>query len=277
MNDCIEINPASEVCQRWRHQRHTWRHARDGGFDADRYRVEPISEPTAKAYVVTHHYSRTYPAAAHRHGLFEGGELLGVAVFGIPVQTAALTKAFPGLEPMVESYELSRFVLADEVPANAESWFLARCFDQLAARHVRGVLSFADPVPRTVAGETLFAGHVGTIYQASNAVHAGRGTPRTLTLLPDGTVLNDRSVQKVRSQDRGHEHVEAKLIGYGARPIRAGENPSTWLRSALEDIHVTRLRHRGCIRYLFPIGTPAQRRRVQLGFKHRPYIKEVDS
>ncbi|MDO0929927.1 hypothetical protein QQY24_33040 [Streptomyces sp. TG1A-8] len=67
----------------------------------------------------------------------------------------------------MESLECSRFVLLDECPANAESWFLARCFDALLARGVRGVVSFADPVPRTDAsGAVVAVGHVGTIYLA---------------------------------------------------------------------------------------------------------------
>ena len=51
---------------------------------------------------------------------------------------------------------------------------------------------FSDPLPRTRAdGTVVMPGHLGTIYQAANAVYTGRGTPRTLTLLPDGTVFSD--------------------------------------------------------------------------------------
>ncbi|MET7353048.1 hypothetical protein [Streptomyces mirabilis] len=67
----------------------------------------------------------------------------------------------------MESLECSRFVLTDECPANAESWFLARCFDELLVRGVRGIVSFADPVPRRDApGAVVAVGHVGTIYAA---------------------------------------------------------------------------------------------------------------
>lgn len=101
--------------------------------------------------------------------------LVGVAVFGVPVQRAVLSSALPTLEPYRESQELSRFVLLDEVPANAESWFLARCFGELRDAGVRGVVSFADPVPRRAADGTVLApGHVGIIYQAAGAAYAGR-------------------------------------------------------------------------------------------------------
>ena len=133
----------------------------------------------------------------------DGLELVGVAVFGIPAQPKVLTNVFPLLRPYVQSLELSRFVLEGQrlrtagrsapvqrAPGNSESWFLAECFRFLADDGVAGVLSFADPVPRVVAGRTLFVGHVGTIYQSSNAVLIGRATPRYLIVLPDGTSLS---------------------------------------------------------------------------------------
>ncbi|WP_369253763.1 hypothetical protein [Streptomyces sp. R35] len=93
--------------------------------------------------------------------------------------------------PFSQSVECSRFVLLPECPGNSESWFLARCFRTLHADGVRGVVSFADPVPRrTSTGVLVMPGHVGTIYAATNAVYAGRATARTVKLLPDGTVFN---------------------------------------------------------------------------------------
>nr|WTB11197.1 hypothetical protein OG546_48260 [Streptomyces antimycoticus] len=94
-------------------------------------------------------------------------------------------------EPYTESLVCARFVLLDACPGNSESWFLARRFEHLLARGVRGVVSFADPVPRrTASGVLVMPGHVGTIYAASNAVYAGRATARTVKLLPDGTVFH---------------------------------------------------------------------------------------
>lgn len=272
----MEVTPASEWCQRWTSGQHSWRHRRDGGFDADRYTVEPITEAAAKAYVLAHHYSASYPSALQRYGLFDEGRHVGVCVLGAPTSNAVLTNVFPDLEPHREAMELSRLVLADAVPANGESWFIARVFEEAAARGVRGVVSFADPVPRIVNGRTLFPGHVGTIYQAKGAVYAGRGTARSLVILPNGAVLNARAMQKVRSQDRGHEHVERMLIGLGARTIRAGEKPAEWLAAAVADIG-TRLRHPGNHRYVFPIGTRSQRRTTRIALDPLPYPKTLEA
>jgi hypothetical protein len=261
----LEISPSSEWCQRWGAREHSWRHRSEGGFNPGDYSVAPLADTLAKAYVTSNHYSQSYPAAKFRYGIFNGvGELTGVAVFGVPMRAAVLTNTFPDLEPMVESIELSRLVLADEVPANAESWFLARCFESLTALGVRGVIAFADPVPREVGGALLFPGHVGIIYQASNSVYCGRATARTLTILPNGRVLSDRSAQKIRAQEQGHEHVERLLVAMGATAPRAGAGGAEWLATALADVGTVRLRHRGNHRYAFALGNPAARRQVRI-------------
>ena len=277
LREMPEPGPALDYCQRWTGRRHSWRHTHEGGFDPNAYTVEAIPEKAAKAYVTTHHYSASYPAAKFRYGLHDvHGVLVGAAVFGIPMRAAVLTNTFPELEAMVESIELSRFVLADEVPANAESWFLARCFEELVPRGVRGVVAFSDPVPRQAGGELVFPGHVGIIYQASNSTYCGRATARTLIVLPDGRVLSDRSAQKVRSQDRGHEHVEKMLVSLGATPPRPRHLGASWLADALEDVRATRIRHRGNHRYAFALGTRSVRRRLQILGASHPYPKQVD-
>lgn len=272
-----EVEVVSPFCQRWRDGNHSFRHPRDGGFDPNNYTVEPIDELTAKRYVVTNHYSGTYPAASRRYGLFEDDRLAGVMVLGVPASRGALSNVLPSLEPYKESLELSRFVLDDECPANSESWFLARGFELAATSGIRGIVSFADPVPRKLDDRVIFPGHIGTIYQATNARYTGRGTARTLTLLPTGEVFNDRSAQKVRGRERGHEHVEKKLIAMGARPLRAGERPNAWLTEALEDVGATRFRHGGCHRYVFAIGETRRQRKLVEITGNWPYPKLRDA
>lgn len=169
---------SSPWCQRSRAGRHTWRHVREGGFDKTRYLVERLDELPAKAFCAAHHYAgASYPAALGRYGLTDrsDGRLVGVAVLGAPVSAAVLTAALPTLEPYVESQELARLVLLDEVPANAETWMLARVFRDLHRRGIQGVVSFADPLPRTAADGTLVKrGHVGWIYQGWCGLHRPR-------------------------------------------------------------------------------------------------------
>ena len=271
-----ELFPTSHFTQRWRAGRSSWRHTSEGGFDPRRYEVAEIpDDATAKNYVVVHHYSATYPAAVHRYGMYEGGRLVGVAVLSVPAQKKVVTSVFPDLEAYSESLELGRFVLDDCVPANGESWFIARMFELAARAGVRGVVSFADPVARTdVNNNTIFVGHIGVIYMASNAQYLGRGTPRTLLLLPDGHVLNDRTLQKIRGQECGSHYSEQVLVNLGASPRQEQEDPKVWLSQALKDIGVRRLYHGGNHRYAFRIGP--KRKLVRIGLVSHAYPKTGD-
>ncbi|GGV52404.1 hypothetical protein [Streptomyces spectabilis] len=246
-----EMPTAAPWCQRWRQRKHSWRHVREGGFDAQQYEVHVIEDRgPAKNFVLAHHYSASWPAAKMQFGLYREQRLFGVAVFGVPVSAAVLTRPFPELRPYTESLVCSRFVLLDECPGNSESWFLARCFENLVATGVRGVVSFADPVPRrTAAGVLVMPGHVGTIYAASNAMYVGRTAARTVKLLPDGTLFHDRTAQKIRRQEEGHEYAEAQLIALGAPVPRADCDPAVWLREALTTVGARNIRHRGAHRF----------------------------
>ncbi|MFE1279433.1 Mom family adenine methylcarbamoylation protein [[Kitasatospora] papulosa] len=271
LTELTEVATASDWCRRWTHRTPSWRRVRDGGFDSRRYSVAPITETVAKAFVIGHHYTGSYPSASHRLGLFHdrgvGLELVGVAVFGTPAGAHVLSATFPELDPSRSSLVCSRFVLTDACPGNSESWFLARCHEVLYAHAVRGVLSFADPVPRLDAhGNTVAVGHVGHIYKVTNALYTGRTSPRTLRLLRDGTVFHERSVHKVVHQDQGHRYAEEQLIALGAAVPRAGEDMRAWLASALEAAGVRRLRHRGNHRWVFILGrNRRERAEVRLG------------
>lgn len=229
-------------------------------FAPQHYEVASIpDDATARAFVLQHHYSASYPAARFRFGLYWGGLLVGVVVFSVPMNDAVLA-CIPG-EP-AERAELGRLVLLDRVPFNAETWTIARCFELLRRAGLVGVVSFSDPVVRTsMDGSTVFPGHVGQIYQASNAVYLGRGRGGALRLLPDGTVLSARAISKIRCRDRGVRYAAARLERHGAAPLRADEDPAAWLATWLP--RLTRpLRHPGNHKYAFPLD-----RRVR---KHIP-------
>lgn len=249
------------VAQRWRDRRDSFRR-RGEGFDSSVYDVAPIaSDKVARAFVQQHHYSASYPAARERFGLYRRAELVGVAVFSVPCHPAVITNWF-AFSDWLSGVELGRFVLLDNVEFNAESWFLARCRELLAADGYLGIVSFADPVARTAAdGTRTFAGHVGTIYQASNAVLAGRGKAQTAYLLPDGTTWHRRNRGKILGLHRGWEGAVETLKRWGADPLPDGSRDcrSRWLAGALA--RVTRpLRHPGNLRYLWGLNRRVSRR-----------------
>lgn len=217
--------------QRHRQGRVKWRPAREVvdlvGMDVGR-----IEWGAARSFVEAHHYERSYPASRFRFGLHErGGELVGVAVFSQPVNDRS-TACLPG-EP-IERVELGRFVLLDRVGANAETWFLARCFEELRSEGLTGVVSFSDPVERsTASGAVVMPGHVGTIYQAHNAVYLGRSKPERRRMLGDGTMVHNRLLAKIRNGERGHKSAVERLVAHGARPPAVGQELRAWLADEL--------------------------------------------
>lgn len=240
---------------------------------------------TARSFVETHHYAASWVVDRIRLGLFHTANttpaLIGVAVFGIPMSKKVLTNPLPDWEPYAQTLELSRFVILGDrqqpggpsglAPANAESWFLARCFEHLAAQDVRGIVAFSDPVPRIINNKVLMPGHAGIIYQASNAIYTGRGTARNVILLPDGTALTARAVAKVRRVESGHAAVERRLIALGA-PARIGTDPGAWIREALASIGAITIAHPG--NHRFVMATAARfRRHIRIALPPQRYPK----
>jgi hypothetical protein len=221
-------------------------------------------DSSAKGFVESHHYSGSYPPTRFRFGLYHRADLVGVAVFSHPCNDKVLTSVFPA--PATAAAELGRFVLLDHVPANGETWFLARTFE-LLRQDLVGVVSFSDPIPRTATtGRVVFPGHVGTIYQAQNAAYLGRGPPRTLHLMPDGRVFSARAAQKIRKRERGWCYSAELLVEAGAPPVEG--DPAAWLRTWLPRLTRT-IRHPGNHRYAWPIDR-ALRGRIPPA---RPYPK----
>jgi hypothetical protein len=241
--------------QRWRDHRGSYRPAGEP-IDTRAFEVAPIAGDTeAKRFVQAHHYSGSYPAARERFGLYRAAELVGVAVFSVPANAKALDPA-PG--DAKSRVELGRFVLLDNVPANGESWFLARCFELLRGSGYTGVVSFSDPEARTAGdGETVFTGHLGTIYQATNGVYLGRSKAGRLRLLPDGTVIHSRTMAKIRKRDQGWRYSAALLEAHGADPLGDGD-PIAWLDHWIP--RLTRaIHHGGNLKYAWALERKGRR------------------
>lgn len=257
--------------QRWLHRRDAWRPAGEV-IDTTRYGVELIpDDTTARAFVETHHYSASYPAARVRVGLYRMRELVGVAIFSVPCNNRVIPSYLEGLTPD-EGVELGRFVLLDDVPGNGETWFLARAFKLLkvAKPEMRAVLSYSDPVPRrTDDGAVVMPGHVGTIYQAHNGVYAGRSSARTLILDRHGRVLSARTLSKIRREERGVEYALAQLReASGITRARHEPLPDYVTRATAQ---LRRVRHPGNHAYLWSLE-----RRLRLAPPVGDYPKTVE-
>ena len=143
-----------DMSQRWLFGKPKCRPPRETIRRADFEVAEIPDDTTARNFIREHHYSGSMGAARVRVGLYRHGVLVGVAVFSHPCSDAVLTHTFS--VPAASAVELGRFVLLNEVEANAESFFLGRAFDVLRSRGLVGVVTFSDPVPRcSLAGNLI--------------------------------------------------------------------------------------------------------------------------
>jgi hypothetical protein len=236
-------------------------------IDTRKYEVSaldgPGSDRIAKSFVEDHHYSGTYPAARERVVLHEvaTGALVGVAVFSHPSSEAVL-KPLPC--DRLEGVELGRFVLLDSVAGNGESWFLARALEILRGRGYRVLLSHSDPMPRTSAdGAIVFPGHIGEIYQATNAAYAGLASDRLQVLKPDGRIFSERAMTKIRRWERGAQRSVDEFVAIGAAApssadLATRDRRRAWMWAAIFAT-CRRLEHPGNHRYLWAIDRRLRR------------------
>lgn len=245
------------ACQRWNKGRVSYRPAGEP-FDPSRCSVQPIDEAQAKAFVVSMHYSGTYPAARFRAGVFVKApfaqeRLVGVGVFSVPMNQRVVPRYFPGLIPN-EGVELGRLVLSDELAANAESWALARMRRLLARAlpEVRGIVAYCDPIERRdERGELVKRGHIGTIYKASNAVYQGRSSARTLWMAPTGATFSDRMLSKLRGGETGERYAHERLAEHGAPRRWIGEAGPSYLHRLRKEGWLRPIRHPGNFVFTF--------------------------
>jgi hypothetical protein len=162
---------------------------------------------------------------------------------------------------VLEAVELGRFVLLDNVPSNAESWFFARCRELLRREGIKGIVAFSDDTPRTSISpirSLVFSGHIGTIYQSSNAVYLKRSTPRILKVLPDGSIFSDRAASKIRKAERGWRYAANILVKHGAmEPPSANPHDPAPLKNWLTywtNLLTRRLQHAGNHRYAWSLS-----------------------
>lgn len=247
-------------CQRWNHRRASYRPAGEI-FDPSRASVEPIEEREAKAFVETMHYSGSYPAARFRAGVFvkepfQKARLAGVGVFSVPMNQKVIPAYFQDLAPS-EGVELGRFVLAEDLAANAESWALARMKKLLrqALPAVRGVVAYSDPIERRdETGDLVKRGHVGTIYKATNAAYRGLSSARTLWLAPNGASLADRLLSKVRNSETGERYAMERLAALGAPRRRRHEGGAAYVLRLKEERWLRPVRHPGNHAFTWLLG-----------------------
>lgn len=158
--------------------------------------VDSIDVELAREIICSRHYSRKWNTAfgTRNYGIYRGNELLGVAVYGNPMNPGS----WSGITDSDSKWclELNRLWIDDELLSNSETWFLKKTMDALSDEGYQLIQSFAD-------GRL----GVGTIYQAANFGYYGwhdtlfheqletgefwHDTPFTNTAVPGGMVFRN--------------------------------------------------------------------------------------
>lgn len=166
------------------------------GKSAETYEFEDLAVhkmplAPAREFITKHHYSRGCGNAAMTWGVYHEptSKLLGVIAFQTPISenvrasifelgcTAYPNDSIPswnqcGCDHIDKRHgyrqhvtELHRLAIIDEAPQNTGSWFISRALKRLKFYKPKywAVVSMADTTE----------GHVGTVYQASNADYYG--------------------------------------------------------------------------------------------------------
>jgi hypothetical protein len=167
------------------------------------YWVSKIPSKLGKEFVKTHHYSHGIHNGPMTYGMFDGLDLIGVCAFATPCSEAVCSSVF-GADFKRSVTELHRLVLLDEIPKNSESWFIVRALKQLKKDRPQynAVLSFADATE----------GHIGVIYQATNAIYTGTSGKATFFLDSDGRLRHPRqngvNIRSTKAKELGWQAVK---------------------------------------------------------------------
>jgi hypothetical protein len=129
--------------------------------------VAAVSRLDVAEFARRYHYTGVAHTQASnwRWGLWHGPVLLGVVAYNLPSSTVC-TSVF-GPEHAQSVWHMSRLALADSCPRNSES--------RLIGGSLRGIEHDYPHVWAVVTYAATSAGHIGYVYQATNAIYTGTG------------------------------------------------------------------------------------------------------
>ena len=224
--------------------------------------VAPVTAADVDSFCRRYHYTATGGNMQWRWGLWNGPTLHGVVAYNVPTRQVCdavfgahntpsettvteTDPAFDGGTVTTETVKatmnvlhMGRLALSEESPRNSESRLIAGSLKALSEKlpWVWGVLTYAD----------TSAGHIGTVYQATNALYTGTGGDSTYYIDQDG---------------RRHG---TYMTGTHIKPDEARRRGWTVFEGGAKH------------RYLYILGNKTERRyrRTQLRFPVLPYPKK---
>lgn len=164
--------------------------------------VAAVSTRDVAEFCERWHYTGTSGNDMWRFGLWIGPTLLGVVSYNLP--TRAVCESVFGPEHFDRVWHMGRLVMADVAPSNSESRLIAGSLSLISINH-----------PSTWAVVTYAAtdqGHVGYVYQATNAIYTGTGGDPTYYIDEAGnrrgTHLNAAHISPRRASEMGWRKVD---------------------------------------------------------------------
>ena len=199
--------------------------------------VGPASTEDVQEFARRYHYTGVGNNANWRWGLWHGVTLHGVVSYNLP--TRSVCASVFGEESLHRVWHMGRLILSDDSPRNSESRLIGGSLRAIQREHPEtwAVLTYA----------ATDAGHLGYVYQATNALYTG-------------TAGDPNYYVDEKGQRRG-THLDGHSVDAG-RAAAMG-----WVK------HKGGPKHR----YVYILGNKTQRRqrRALLRYPVLPYPKEI--
>jgi len=165
--------------------------------------ISRVSTDDVAEFSARYHYTGTGGAANWRWGLWHEQVLLGIVAYNLPTRSACESVFGPDHQEHV--WHMGRLVLADRAPHNSESRLIGGSLRSIRREHpeVWAVLTYA----------ATDVGHIGYVYQATNALYTGLSSAEPYHVDEAGvrrsTYLDGRRVTAERAAQLGWAKVSA--------------------------------------------------------------------
>ena len=167
----------------------------------DEFRVIPIPKWQTNDWLLNKHYAKRIPSISYAFGLYDkNNDLQGVCTFGTPARMLNSGYGCFGSDLPIDTYELNRLVVNDNLPVNCLSYFVSKCLKYIDKPSC--IVSYAD-------GNH---GHHGYIYQATNWIYTGiTSMEKIYTDKKTGAIIHPRTVVSLfgsREETSLPKHIE---------------------------------------------------------------------
>lgn len=128
--------------------------------------VTPVTPGDVQEFARRYHYTNTGGNMTWRWGLWHGPVLHGVVAYNLPTRRTC-ESVFGKEHGHDKVWHMGRLILSDNSPRNSESRLIGGSLQAIQRQYpdVWAVVTFA----------ATDVGHIGTVYQATNAIYTGTG------------------------------------------------------------------------------------------------------